>query len=102
MTTVTFSEKGQVTVPSEIRKKAHIQPGTRATVEFRDGEIVMRPIKRLSELAGIFRDAAIGVTKDSETIRNEMEEAVAREVMLAPVLQQSSDTTGYFYRLIET
>lgn len=81
MSTSIISEKGQITLPSAIRKKARLSPGTRVEVEFRDGEIILRPIKRLSELAGIFHQAAMGVATDYETVRDEMEEAVAREVM---------------------
>jgi len=81
MTTAIVSEKGQLTLPAAIRKKARIHPGTRVEIDYRDGEIVLRPLKRLSELAGIFHHAATGITKDEETIRVEMEEAVAREVM---------------------
>jgi len=81
MTTTTISETGQLTLPAVIRKKAHIQPGTRVEIDFRDGEIVLRPLKRISELAGIFHHAVDDRVSDHESIRIEMEEAVAREVM---------------------
>ncbi len=41
----------------------------------------MRPLKRLSELAGIFHRAAAHRVSDQESVRVAMEEAVAREVM---------------------
>lgn len=81
MTTAIISEKGQLTLPAAIRKKAHIQPGTRVEIEMRDGEIVLHPLKRLSELAGIFHHATANRVSDQESVRVEMEEAVAREVM---------------------
>ncbi len=83
MTTAIVSEKGQLTLPAAIRKKAHIQPGTRVEIDVRDGEIVLRPLKRLSEFAGVFHYAAANRVADQETIRTEMEEAIAREVTVA-------------------
>ncbi len=81
MTTAIISEKGQLTLPAAIRKIAHIQPGTRVEIDIRDGEIIVRPLKRLSELAGIFHHAATHRVADYAAVRIVMEEAVAREVM---------------------
>ena len=78
MTLAIISEKGQLTIPSAIRVKAHLSPGSRVEIQWREGEIVLRPLKRLSDLAGIFQHAAMG--KSFEEERTEMEEAVAREV----------------------
>ena len=47
----------------------------------REGEIVLRPLRRLSELAGNFHHATAHRVVDQESVRVEMEEAVAREVM---------------------
>jgi len=52
-TTVTVTSKGQATIPKEFRDKLHIDtPGRVRFVETEDGEIVIRPVKRPSELRG--------------------------------------------------
>lgn len=52
-TTVTVTSKGQATIPKEFRDKLHIDtPGRVRFVENEDGEIVVRPVKRPSELRG--------------------------------------------------
>lgn len=52
-TTVTVTSKGQATIPKEFRDKLHIEtPGRVRFVENEQGEIVIRPVKRPSELRG--------------------------------------------------
>jgi AbrB family looped-hinge helix DNA binding protein len=52
-TTVTVTSKGQATIPKEFRDKLHIDtPGRVRFVENEKGEIVIRPVKRPSELRG--------------------------------------------------
>jgi len=52
-TTVTVTSEGQATIPKEIRDKLHIDtPGRIRFVEKGNGEIVVRPVKRPSELRG--------------------------------------------------
>jgi antitoxin PrlF len=52
-TTVTVTSKGQATIPKEFREKLQIDtPGRVRFVENEDGEIVIRPVKRPSELRG--------------------------------------------------
>jgi AbrB family looped-hinge helix DNA binding protein len=52
-TTVTVTRKGQATIPKEFRDKLHIDtPGRVRFIENEDGEIVIRPVKRPSELRG--------------------------------------------------
>lgn len=52
-TTVTVTSKGQATIPKEFRDKLHIDtPGRVRFVENENGEIVVRPVKRPSELRG--------------------------------------------------
>jgi antitoxin PrlF len=51
--TVTVTSKGQATIPKEFRDKLHIDtPGRVRFVENEQGEIVIRPVKRPSELRG--------------------------------------------------
>lgn len=52
-TTVAVTSKGQATIPKEFRDKLHIDtPGRVRFVENEQGEIVVRPVKRPSELRG--------------------------------------------------
>jgi AbrB family looped-hinge helix DNA binding protein len=52
-TTVTVTSKGQATIPKEFRDKLHIDtPGRVRFVENEDGDIVIRPVKRPSEIRG--------------------------------------------------
>ena len=52
-TTVTVTSKGQATIPKEFRDKLHIDtPGRVRFVENEAGDIVIRPVKRPSEIRG--------------------------------------------------
>jgi antitoxin PrlF len=75
------SNKGQITLPAEIRRKLGIGPNSSVEVIAREGEIVIRPVKSIGELYGIFEEQVRGRRRLSrETERRRMEEAVAREV----------------------
>lgn len=52
-TTVAVTSKGQATIPKELREKLRIDtPGRVRFVENEVGEVVIRPVKRPSELRG--------------------------------------------------
>ena len=75
------SSKGQITLPAEIRRKLSIEPNSRVDIVLRDAEIVIRPLKTVSELKGILRDHVRGRERLSwDEERRRMEELVAREV----------------------
>ena len=74
------SEKGQITLPAEARRRIGIKPRSRVEVEVKGQEIVVRPLQSISDVAGIFRDAAKGKSTDWKTIRSETERLVAEEV----------------------
>lgn len=65
---VTVTSKGQVVLPSEIREELEIEKGTKMAVVVRKGLIVMKPLKRLTELRGILRD----VEKSAEELVKEV------------------------------
>ena len=44
--TITFSSRGQVVIPRQLRKRLGIEAGTRAVVESQNGSIVLTPITR--------------------------------------------------------
>lgn len=57
MPVVKATEKGQVVIPVEIRKKYHISKGTKVIVLDKDGEIIMRPLFKepVKEARGILK-----------------------------------------------
>lgn len=75
------SERGQISIPASARRKLGIKPKSRVSVEVRDNEIIIKPVKSILELGGILREYAKGKTTDWDTIREETMAAVAREVM---------------------
>jgi len=69
-TTVTVTSKGQATIPKEFRDKLHIDtPGRVRFVENEEGEIVIRPVKRPSEIRGVL---ATSKTEGGEQTATEM------------------------------
>jgi len=80
MTTAAVSDKGQITLPVEIRRRLNLKPRSRVEFEFRDGEVVLRRQMTVRELEGMFAHQPIpGMTHEKEI--EMMEEAVAREVV---------------------
>jgi AbrB family looped-hinge helix DNA binding protein len=76
------SNKGQITLPAATRRRLGIAPNSQVDVTVTDREITIRPVKRVSELAGILnRYARPGAPEDWDAIRDEMETAVAEEVV---------------------
>jgi len=80
MTIGTILSRGRITLPAAARRKLGLKPHGKVDVEVRENEIVIRPAKSIRDVAGIFAEAAKGKTTDWETIRDEMEKAVAEEV----------------------
>jgi len=54
--TVTVSSKGQVTIPSGLRKDLEIEEGEKLLVVKEGGAIKMIPVPRLSRLAGVDKE----------------------------------------------
>ena len=57
MTTTTVTTKGQVVIPSEVRKKMNIKKGTKLLVIEREQEIILRPVTpdTFARMAGVLR-----------------------------------------------
>ena len=51
--TVVVSSKGQVTIPSKLRKQLNIEKGERLLVVQENGAIKLVPVPKLSKLAGV-------------------------------------------------
>ena len=54
--TVTVSSKGQVTLPSKLRKRLKIVKGEKLLVVSEDNIIKLVPVPKLSKLAGVDKD----------------------------------------------
>ena len=52
---VSVSSKGQIVLPADVRAKLHIHQGRKLALIEKDGVIIMKPIKKLSELGGILK-----------------------------------------------
>ena len=76
------SNKGQVTIPAEVRRKLGITSDSQVELVLREGEIALRPLKRVSELAGVLRKyARKGGIGRWDTVRRQTEAAIAEEVV---------------------
>lgn len=81
MITAQVSDKGQVTLPAEIRRSLGIGPKSKVEIGVKGKEIVIRPVQSVREVRGIFRHAAGRVRDDWDTVRTEAERLVAEEVV---------------------
>ncbi len=80
MVTVRLSDKGEITIPPEIRREMGVEPGDELALEAREGEALLRPVRGRRDLFGVFHEYAHGKDDDWETVRRRAEEAVARQV----------------------
>ena len=73
---VTVSAKGQVTLPSKVRKKMNIAKGEKLLLVKEDNAIKLVPIPKLSKLAGVDKDLFKGrkLSKEIEAMRDEEDE----------------------------
>ena len=75
-TTVAVTSKGQATIPKEFRDKLHIDtPGQVRFVENEEGDVVIRPVKRPSEIRGALATSGAGEGERTATemLREERE-----------------------------
>ncbi len=80
MITAQVSDRGQITVPARVRRKLGIKAGSRVELEVRDEGVLIKPIKSVLELSGIFHEAAKGKPTNWNTIREEARRKVAERV----------------------
>ncbi len=79
--TARVSSKGQITLPAAARRRLGIAPDSEVEVIVTDQEITIRPIKPLSELAGVLnRYARPDADEEWDGIRGQTEQAIAEEV----------------------
>lgn len=74
------SDKGQITLPANMRRQLGIQPKSRVEIEVKGKEVVIRSVGSITELSGVLREYAKGKPTDWETIRTQTERLVAEEV----------------------
>ena len=67
MLTSTITEKGQTTIPAEVRKALSLKPHQRLTYEICDGGVVVRPeTENLMDLAGSLKSDVPAASKAQE------------------------------------
>ena len=75
-----MTQKGQVTIPAEMRAEMGLKPGDVVQFEVHDGRWVVAP--RRSRLADIYGAIAPrSIPENWRVVREEVEAAVAREVV---------------------
>lgn len=72
MEKVKLSAKGQIVIPARIRKELGLSEGDRLFIERRQGEVILKPVVKLSELRGI--DKLEGASKEIEKMRRKWDE----------------------------
>jgi AbrB family looped-hinge helix DNA binding protein len=79
---VKVSARGQITLPAALRREFGLAPGSTVEVTVVEGGLLVRPLKSIRQLSGIFSDRIPpGGPLGWEEERRMMEEAVAREVV---------------------
>jgi AbrB family looped-hinge helix DNA binding protein len=80
--TVRVNTRGQITIPAAVRRELGIVPGSQVEVEVRDGEIVLRRVKTVMEVAGSLSQYAKNAGGMSwHEMREVAERAAAAHVM---------------------
>lgn len=77
MTTTVVTTKGQIVIPSKIRRKLNIKKGTKLYVEERGNELVIKPITQayFDRIAGVLQTKG----KLSKTLLEERKKDKERE-----------------------
>jgi AbrB family looped-hinge helix DNA binding protein len=81
MTIANISERGQISIPAAMRKKLGIKLKSRVIVEIGDYEIVIRPMKSISDVEGIFGKYGKGSNAVWDKAREVAEQVIAKEVV---------------------
>jgi AbrB family looped-hinge helix DNA binding protein len=70
---VTVSSKGQVTIPSKLRKRLRIAKGEQFRAFVENGAIKLVPVPKLSKLAGVDEEVFLGrkPSREVEVMRKE-------------------------------
>ena len=80
---VRVSKQGRITIPVSERRRLGIEPNSNVVLIPREGEIVVRRVKSIMEVAGSLRKYAKLPMPDWDEVRRQTEKAVAEEVVNA-------------------
>jgi AbrB family looped-hinge helix DNA binding protein len=80
MNSVRVSDKGQVTLPAEFRRKLGIKSNSRMGIALQDNTIILKPEGDIMDAFGALSEYAKGDAEDWENVRSRTERAVAEEV----------------------
>jgi len=80
MATARVSSRGQITLPAELRRELGIALSSAVEVDGRDGVIVIRPLRSISEVRGAFRHCVADGPMDWSAVRERTGRAVAEQV----------------------
>jgi AbrB family looped-hinge helix DNA binding protein len=71
--TTTVEDKGRVVIPSSVRKRLGIKPGTELEVDIKDGGILMRPKRKISvrDLRGVAGRESVRLEDVEESLASE-------------------------------
>lgn len=80
--TVIVSSKGQVTLPSKLRKRLKIKKGEKLLVVAEDNTIKLVPVPKLSKLAGVDKElfANRKPSKELENMRKEWDKGFDKRI----------------------
>lgn len=81
---VTVSAKGQIVLPSGVRRELSLEKGTKMVLVVRDGIMIMKPLRGLSELRGILKK----IEKPAREVVRELREEW--EVKLGELVESGS------------
>jgi len=83
--TVVVSSKGQITIPSKLRKQLRIEKGERLLVVQENGAIKLVPVPKLSKLAGVDEEVFRGrkPSDEIEAMRKEWTKEFEKRVQQA-------------------
>lgn len=81
MTTARISDKGQITLPVKARRKLGMNTRSQVEIEVRERDILIKPMRSVRDVRGIFHEEAKGKPTDWKTIREETERIMAEEMV---------------------
>jgi len=76
-----ISERGQITLPSKLRKKLGLESGSVVTIEERKGELVIRPASVIE--IDIYSDEEIKRWTEEDTLTTKEKKAIHKKLGLS-------------------
>ena len=76
MPSLRIGRRGQITIPSGLRRELHLEEGERLVVQVREGELVLRPAGR--SILALRGSVPVDGPQDFDLVRAEVTEGRAR------------------------